>query len=575
MAIIPNEDINKIRSNANIVDIVSSYINLEAKGKNYFGVCPFHDDHSPSLCVSNEKQIYTCFVCGNSGNVFTFVQNYENVDFVNAVKIVADKIGYNLNVDPKVNNPNKKYYDLVELANKYFINNLNSGLGSKAKEYLINERKLTENDIEEFKIGLALNDNNLNKVLSSKGYTENEIVSLSLANKTDNGLLDLFRNRITFPINDDKGNVVAFSARIFNGEDGSKYINSKESTIFKKGNILFNYDKCKNAVNKTKSVILCEGSFDAIRIYSSGFENVCASMGTALTNEHIKLLKRLNAKVILMMDNDSAGEKSTLANGEALINANIETLVVRLSGEKDPDSYILKYGAEAFKENLNNATSFFDFKVNYLKKNKNLTKSDELALYINEVIDELNKSDDEILKALTINKLASDYNLDKSVLEARLIKNKEVKINIKPIKVKKKIGKYEKTAQTILYIMMNNPDYIKKFQRELNYFPDKTYKNIANDIIAFKQINGEFDLADFITYVNDFSYKDLILEIINSYQNSENLEIDFENYLSIIREWVQERQIEKIKTELKNETDIKRKEELNDLIIQIKRGSEE
>ena len=165
MAVIPNEDINNIRNNANIVDIISSYINLEPKGKNFFGLCPFHDDHSPSLSVSPDKQIYTCFVCGNSGNVFTFIENYENVDFVTAVKTVADKIGYNLNVDVKKNTPNKRYYDLVELANKLFINNLNSSLGNKAKEYLINNRKLDEKTIEEFGIGLALNDNNLNIII--------------------------------------------------------------------------------------------------------------------------------------------------------------------------------------------------------------------------------------------------------------------------------------------------------------------------------------------------------------------------------------------------------------------------
>lgn len=574
MAIIPNDEINHIRSNANIVDIISSYINLEPHGKNYFGICPFHDDHKPSMSVSEEKQIYTCFTCGNSGNVFNFVQNYENVDFVNAVKIVADKIGYNLKIDTNAGSPNKKAYELLDLANKYFINNLNSSAGTLAKNYLIKERKLDEKTIDEFKIGLALTDNNLNKILTSKGYTDKEIIDLSLANKTDNGLLDLFRNRITFPINDERGNVVAFSARIFNGEDTSKYINSKESVIFKKGNVLFNYDKAKNEVSKTKSIIICEGQMDAIRIYSSGIKNVCATMGTALTKEHIHLLKKLNSKIILMMDNDSAGEKSTLVNGEELEKAGLNVLVVRLSGEKDPDSYILKYGIDAFNDNIKNAISYFDFKLSYLKKNRNLKKSDDLADYINKIIDELNKSDDEILKAVTINKLAEEYDIDKMLLEAKLIKKEPIKKEIKVIKPKKKKTKYEKTAETILYIMMNDPKYIRRYQKELNYFPDKTYKNIANDILAFKEINGEFNLADFLTYIDSFSYKDRILEIINQNTDFEKLEIDFDNFLSIIRSWINEKQIEKLKEELKSETDIKRKEELNDLIIKLKRGNE-
>ena len=576
MAVIPNEDINNIRNNANIVDIISSYINLEPKGKNFFGLCPFHDDHSPSLSVSPDKQIYTCFVCGNSGNVFTFIENYENVDFVTAVKTVADKIGYNLNVDVKKNTPNKSYQHLVGLDNKLFINNLNSSLGNKAKEYLINNRKLDEKTIEEFGIGLALNDNNLNKILLSKGYTEKEIVDLSLANHGENGLLDLFRNRITFPIRNDKGDVIAYSARIYNNEDTSKYINSRESIIFKKGNTLYNYDKCKQESMKTKTVILVEGQIDAIRIYSSGVKNVCATMGTALTKYHINLLKRLNSKVILIMDNDAAGEKSTIANGEALIEAGLEVNVVRLSGEKDPDSYILKNGIDAFKDNIKNALTYFDFKLNYYKNKRNLNKADELAEYINEVIAELNKSDDDILKTITINKLSEDYQIDKDLLNAKLIKKEKVKPQVieKP-KPKIKLNKYSKAAESILYIMMNNEPYIKKYQRDLNYFPEKVYKLIANDIIAFKTINGEFNLADFITYISDLPYKDTIFRIINEYEGITNIEADFDNYIKMIKEWITENQINKLKNELKNETDIKRQEELNDLIIKLKRGREE
>ena len=453
---------------------------------------------------------------------------------------------------------------------------INSPLGNKAKEYLINNRKLDEKTIEEFGIGLALNDNNLNKILLSKGYTEKEIVDLSLANHGENGLLDLFRNRITFPIRNDKGDVIAYSARIYNNEDTSKYINSRESIIFKKGNTLYNYDKCKQESMKTKTVILVEGQMDAIRVYSTGIKNVCATMGTALTKDHINLLKRLNSKVILMMDNDAAGEKSTIANGEALIEAGMEVNVVRLSGEKDPDSYILKNGIDAFKDNIKNALTYFDFKLNYYKNKRNLNKADELAEYINEVIDELNKSDDDILKTITINKLSEDYQIDKDLLNAKLIKKEKVKPQVieKP-KPKIKLNKYSKAAESILYIMMNNEPYIKKYQRDLNYFPEKVYKLIANDIIAFKTINGEFNLADFITYISDLPYKDTIFRIINEYEGITNIEADFDNYIKMIKEWITENQINKLKNELKNETDIKRQEELNDLIIKLKRGSEE
>lgn len=574
MAGISNEEITEIRKKADIVEVIGSYINLAPQGKNYFGICPFHNDHSPSLSVSREKQIYKCFTCLASGNVFTFVQNYENISFIEAVKKVADKINYKLDIKDKIVNKNSKYYELMDLSNKIFVNNLNSNLGLKAKEYLINERHLSEEAIKEFNIGLALNDNNLNKLLSSKGYSDKDIIEMSLANKTDNGLLDMFRNRITFPICNHEGKIIAYSARIYQNEDTSKYINSKESVIFKKGYTFYNYDKCRLEALKSKSVILVEGQMDAIRVYTSGFKNVIASMGTAITSNHISLLKKFNAKVILMMDNDNAGEKSTILNGEELIKNNIEVSVVRLTGEKDPDSFILKNGADAFRDALKGEISFFDFKLRYLKKDKNLNKADELAEYINKIIDELNKSDDDILKSVTINKIAEDYNIDKKILEGKLVK---ITPRIDSVVVKRKrpkLNQYHQAAEAILYLMMNDPKFIRKYKIELNYFPEEKYKLIANDILAYKEINGEFDIADFMTYINDLEYKEDIYRILNDYQDK-ILPEEFDNFVAIINKWIRESKIDKLKEQLKNETDVKKQEELNDLIIKIKKGSED
>lgn len=574
MAGISNEEITEIRKKADIVEVIGSYINLAPQGKNYFGICPFHNDHSPSLSVSREKQIYKCFTCLASGNVFTFVQNYENISFIEAVKKVADKINYKLDIKDKIINKNSKYYELMDLSNKIFVNNLNSNLGLKAKEYLINERHLSEEVIKEFNIGLALNDNNLNKLLSSKGYSDKDIIEMSLANKTDNGLLDMFRNRITFPICNHEGKIIAYSARIYQNEDTSKYINSKESVIFKKGYTFYNYDKCRLEALKTKSVILVEGQMDAIRVYTSGFKNVIASMGTAITSNHISLLKKLNAKVILMMDNDNAGEKSTILNGEELIKNNIEVSVVRLTGEKDPDSFILKNGADAFRDALKGEISFFDFKLRYLKKDKNLNKADELAEYINKIIDELNKSDDDILKSVTINKISEDYNIDKRILEGKLVKITPKLDDVVVKRKRPKLNQYHQAAEAILYLMMNDPKFIRKYKIELNYFPEEKYKLIANDILAYKEINGEFDIADFMTYINDLEYKEDIYRILNDYQDK-ILPEEFDNFVAIINKWIRESKIDKLKEQLKNETDVKKQEELNDLIIKIKKGSED
>nr|MCR5224030.1 DNA primase [Bacilli bacterium] len=404
------EEINRIQSSSSIVDVIGSYISLEKKGKNYFGLCPFHDDHAPSLSVSEDKKIYTCFVCGHTGNVFSFVQDYENVSFLEAVKIVAEKSGIDVNVDVKTNTRFDRFYDAYDLAVKYYENNIKTADGKKALEYL-HKRGLSDELIKEFNIGFASKTNDtLSKLLLSKGYTEKELVDIGISNKS-NTLYDLFRNRIVFPIHDSKGHPVAFSGRIYENVDEAKYINTKETPIFKKGEILFNYHRAINEAKKMKKLILVEGQMDAIRVYSEGVKNICATMGTALTNEHIKLLKKLNVEIVLCFDNDNAGEKATLAAGELLTKNGINISVLRLSGEKDPDEYILANGIDKYKEAVEHAITYFDFKLNILKKNKDFNKVDDVSKYVNSVIDELNKTNDSILIDLTINKLSIPYSL--------------------------------------------------------------------------------------------------------------------------------------------------------------------
>lgn len=253
---VTDNEIEQIRKSANIIDIISSYIPLTQKGKNYFGVCPFHEDHSPSMSVSEEKQIYKCFSCGAAGNVFTFVSEYENVKFLEAVKIVADKCGIPFHGTitkerPKVN---KEEYEIMSLALKFYQNNLQSTEGKIAKEYL-KKRALDETVIKEFDLGLALGGNvSLNKLLLSKKYSTDTLIKLGLVNEHDGYINDIFKYRIMFPIHDLDGNVVGFTGRIYENNDQAKYINSKESVIFKKGQILFNYHRAKSEIKRKKKL---------------------------------------------------------------------------------------------------------------------------------------------------------------------------------------------------------------------------------------------------------------------------------------------------------------------------------
>lgn len=573
MANLSNEELNRIRTSVNIVDVIGSNINLLKKGKNYFGICPFHDDHTPSMSVSEERQIYTCFVCGATGNVFSFLRDYENISFMEAVNKVANMSGIKL--DNKINIVKRydKEYKIYDLALKFYKNNLKSENGKKAKIYLHN-RGITDDIINEFDIGVSFNDNNLSKLLISKNYSEKMLVDIGISNVKDE-VFDIFRNRIMFPIHDPNGNPVAFSARIYNNEVESKYINTKETYIFKKGEILFNYHRARIDAKKKKSLILCEGQMDAIRIFSSGVKNVVATMGTALTKEHIKLIKKLNCKVILNMDSDKAGINAAKINGDLLKQNDIDVYVVTLSGAKDPDEYILKYGIESYKNVIEHAIKLFDFKINTFKQDKNLNNIDELNNYVNSVIDELNKTDDDILKNITINKLSEDYKLDKDLLLSKLIKKEEPIKEIKIEKVKKIQKQNIKAVEEILYYMMNNVKYAKIFTKELNYIPDKLYFDIEKDIQAYIILNNTINLADFISYEVNNGKEKIINSIVSAHNNDiEMNEEEFKNYIKIVDKWIKESKINDLKIELKKVNDINRKKEIMDMITKIKRGSE-
>ena len=581
MAFIDNEEINKIRAQANIADIISSYnIDIEKKGKDYKCICPFHDDHSPSMSISESRQIFKCFVCGVGGNVFSFVEQFEHVSFPEAVKIVADKICFSMskNITTQKIDKYKKEHEIINLATMFYQNNLNTSSGIEAKKYLL-ERKIDDKIIDEFKIGLALDGkDDLYKLLSKKGYKPNELEDLGLVSIINDKVYDFFNGRITFPIEDINGNIVAFSSRIYRGEsDTSKYINTKETPLYIKGNNLFNYAKARGPSKKEKEVIIVEGQMDAIRVYSSGIENVVALGGTALTINQIELIKKLNAKVILCLDGDSAGEDATIINGVLLSKANINVQVVRLSDYKDPDEYIINKGIDAFKENIKNPIDFIDFKIKKEKENINIENSEELASYINKIIIDVNNIKDPIFKEVTLNKISKEYNIGLDVLKSKLDSLKqEEKVANEVFKVEKKDNKkingLDKIIRKILYFMMNDKKYIKIYQKEIGFFEEKLYRSIANEIVYFSENHDTINIADFISYItNNEELSKTILEIIDANEEQLN-DKEFDSYIKVFKQKNEELKIQKLKVKLSNELDIDKKKEILEEITNIKRG---
>ncbi len=579
MALFSNEEINNIRAHADIVNIIGSYIPLTQKGRNYLGVCPFHDDHSPSMSVSSEKQIYKCFACGAAGNVFTFVQDYENVSFAEAVSIVAAKCGMEVSFDPSKSDVIDNYaeeHKIMELSQKFFANNLKTSFGKEAVKYL-NERGLSEDIIKEFGIGLSLDTNDsLLQVLTKKGYKTDQLEELGLVNNSSGDYYDMFTKRITFPLWDKDGHIIGFSARVYRGEKNvSKYMNSRENKIFHKGDTLYNYHNAKDIAKREKEIIVVEGFMDAIRLSSVGIKNVVALCGTAMTKEQVTLLKKLRCKVILCLDNDNAGLIATVSNGDELVKENIETYVIRLTGEKDPDEYIIANGADAFLENVKKPLIYFDFKLDYFKNNKDLNKVEDLSQYVNEVLKTLSTVGDSILREVTLNKISKDYGLSLDVLKSRLEKFEPVVIKekqeeVKEAKVKK--DSYMIGSERILYYMMNGEEYIEKYQTKLGFFSDPLYREIANEIVYYYEANKEITVADFITYVSDKdTIRGKVMEIVNESIN-DDLSIEaMDEYIGAVLKVAKKNEIKRLKDLMKKELDQDKKMKIAAQIMELKK----
>lgn len=579
MAYISNEEINEIRSRANIVDIISGYLQVSSKGKNYVALCPFHNDHSPSLIISPEKQIFNCFTCRTGGNVFSFVMKYENVSFAEAVSIVAKKVGFNLKNDVFVKSENKysKDYEIYEYAMKYYLNNINTTDGSKAREYLL-KRGINETIIKEFKLGYSgSSKDTFYKLATNKGWDIETLNKLGLINKVNENVYDTFINRVVIPIENLKGEVVGFTGRIFNGEDNTaKYLNTKETEIFKKSSLLFNYHNAKNYIRDRKSVIVVEGNMDAIKMSAKGFKNVVALMGVALSNEQIDILKRLKVPVILMLDNDNAGEEATIKNGESLINSGVDTKVVRLSGAKDPDEYLEKFGIDAMQNNIDKAIKYIDFKIECLKKDKDLSNMEDLITYVKEVINSINGEDD-LTKEIILSKISKDYAIDIDILKSNL--KTEVKKDVKKEETQevrdKKLTKYQKASHKVLYYMLMDSKYINLYKNTLGYFKERIERVLASEIVYYESNNGNIDVADFTTMIMGSEDEYEFLQIILSENGNTSVsDEEFNSCVKAILDIYKKDEIIKVKRLIASELDQTKKEELVKKLIDLKRKCE-
>lgn len=430
---ISENKIEEIRSAANIVDIISEHIQLRRRGKNYIGLCPFHNEKTPSFTVSEEKQIFHCFGCHAGGNVFKFLMDYEKISFVEAVLEMAERLSIPLETEesdyPEKQTEQEKLYDINTEAARYFSNNLlNHPGGEKAREYF-RKRNMKPQTLRAFGLGYALPgwENFLSFLQERKIDLEKALMLGLIGQNRDSRLYDKFNGRIIFPIFSPNGRVVAFAGRIIEKkENAAKYLNSPESSIYVKGRILYGLSHAKDEIRKLDKAILVEGYMDLISLYQNGVKNVVAVSGTALTEEQVQLLSRYTKNVVLLFDADTAGIKASMRSIELLLKRNMEIKIASLPAGEDPDSYVNKYGRESFEEAIKKARNFLEYQTEFYTRQGMFEDPAKTAEAIRELVKPVALINDELKRILLLKNIAKRFNLREKLLESELQKALEI-----------------------------------------------------------------------------------------------------------------------------------------------------
>ena len=453
------ETIEEVRQANDIVDVISQYVHLKRSGRNFFGLCPFHNEKSPSFSVSPDKQIFHCFGCGVGGNIFTFLTKIEGITFIEAVQNLAKRANIQLPTiegnlqDLEREKLKQKVYKVNEFVAKYYHENLYKNTSKIAQEY-VKKRKLNNETLQSYQIGFSGTFNELYKELIKQGFEEKEILETGLVNKNNNGtFIDRYRNRLMFPICDIRGKVIAFGGRVLD-DSKPKYINSPENVVYSKGRHLYGLNVAKKG--DISRLLIVEGYMDVISLHQRGITNVVAALGTALTQSQGWLLRKNSQQVILSFDSDGAGQTAIVRSLEILQNMGCDMRVLQMDGAKDPDEYIIKYGSARFQNIMDKALSLVEYKVKLLRNNLNLENINDKIKFLNEIAKIIAKIDNTMEKELYIEKIANTYNISKDAIYAEVNKitysnTSGIKIleKAKPVQKRENLEQKEKVSEEI------------------------------------------------------------------------------------------------------------------------------
>lgn len=555
---IPEDIINEIKYRNDIETAISSYVNLKRRGKNLVGLCPFHSEKTPSFTVYPESSSFYCFGCGAGGDVFTFTSLIENLDYIEAVKLLAERSGVTLpqdGYDDSMQRLKNKIYDINRDTARFFHCFLMSEGGKWALDYLLG-RGLTLKTIKHFGLGAAPDSwDMLIKHLKEKGYRDEDMLAAGVVGKNQRGTLyDRFRKRVMFPIINIRGNIIAFSGRAMPGEDkqGGKYVNTSDTPVYKKSSNLFGMNFAKNVCSER--VILVEGNMDVISLHQAGFTNAVAPLGTAFTTEQANLLARYTKEIVLTLDADAAGQKAIKRASELLENTGLKTRVVVIPDGKDPDEFIKKNGPDRFRALLEGAVSDIEYNLLTAAKDINLESEDGRLRYLSAAAEIVAKSDDVMTRDIYIGRLSEKYGVSRTALNSkveeirkkniRISKKKEISDIIRPKFTKDDINPERRRSpkgtaaeETLIAVLIKNPDFYKRAKEKLP--PEKLItslnRRIYEMIISTLDSGGSLDISV-------FAQKLLPAEVgyIVSLQNSEkackNPEIVLKDCIRVILE---------------------------------------
>ncbi len=516
-----DELLEEIRSRNDIIDVISQYVVLKRSGRNYFGLCPFHNEKSPSFSVSPDKQIFHCFGCGVGGNVFHFIMKIENINFVESVQLLAERAGIKLPTlgnyeDEKIAKLKAKVYDVNQFAAEYYHQNLYKPTAKPGQEY-IKKRKLDNNTLKSFMIGFSGEFDELYKALRKQGFEDEEILASGLVNKSREGMyIDRYRHRIMFPIQDVRNRVIAFGGRVLD-DSKPKYINSPENIVYSKGRNLFGLNVAKkNNPGTMKRLLIVEGYMDAISLFQRGITNVVASLGTALTDAQGRLLRKSTEQVILGYDADGAGQAAIVRGMEILKNMGCDIRVLQISGAKDPDEFVIKYGPDRFRKCIDDAISVVEYKVKNLKKELNLDNTSDKIKFLNAIAKILSEVDNSMEREVYVEKISKSYDISKEAIYAEINKKLysnnsanpkvlEARPNIVRPKQEEKIDEFSaRREQMLIYLLINYPkESLERIKSVVSLDDIKSEKNKNIMSILYEKMSANESVENILNWFED------------------------------------------------------------------------